>query len=62
MKVEQFGYLSPEAVSLRQRDGIPPWGVHPCEVDSIAPEPGTAFHASWMQAKRFRAEIEADTE
>lgn len=58
MKVEQFAYMSPEAVALRRRDGIPPWGLHPCEVDSVQPEPGSPFHSAWMEAKRFRAEIE----
>lgn len=59
MKVEQHRYLSPEAVELRRRDGVPPWGVHPCEVDSLRPEPGAPLHRAWREARRLRAEIEA---
>lgn len=62
MKVTQYPYLSPEASRLRERDGVPPWDVHPCEVDSIdpPPAPGTAFHVAWLEASRMRAELEAD--
>lgn len=63
MKVEQYEYLSPEAIVLRQRDGTPPWGVHVCEVDACAnsARPGTSgFYTSWLEASRLRAEIEAD--
>lgn len=59
MKVKQHPYLSPEARRLRERDNTPPWGVHPCEVDSIEPPAdGTAFHAAWMEAASLRQEIE----
>ena len=63
MKVEQFPYLSAEAMELRRRDGVPPWGVHVCEVDSLATngtrtDDGTAFHAAWLEAKHLRDEIE----
>lgn len=58
MKVAQYPYLSPEASRLRERDGVPPWGVHPCEVDSVSPAPGTALHAAWLEACRMRTELE----
>lgn len=60
MKVEQHDYLSPEAVELRRRDGIPPWGVHPCEVDSIDPDTLASgpFRDAWREASRLRREIE----
>jgi hypothetical protein len=63
MKVEQHPYCSPEAMRLRHRDGIPPWGCHPCEVDSLPePEPGdaTPFACAWRAAAALRAEIEAE--
>lgn len=60
MKIEQHKYLSPAAVELRQRDGVPPWGVHPCEVDSLkgAPDDSTAFAAGLRQARELRRAIE----
>lgn len=59
MIVEQHPYLSPQAVELRQRDGIPPWGVHPCEVDSLQrPSQAGPFRDAWRQAWRLRREIE----
>lgn len=62
MKVEQHAYLSPKAMALRRRDGIPPWGVHPCEVDAlaltVADDDAGAFATAWREAARLRAEIE----
>jgi hypothetical protein len=61
MKIEQHDYLSAEAKRLRQRDGVPPWGVHPCEVESLrkfAGDPGV-FGNAWREADRLRREIEA---
>jgi hypothetical protein len=61
MKVEQFPYLSPEAMELRRRDGIPPWGVHPCEVDSLEePKQHGPFRDAWREAMRMRREIESE--
>ena len=37
MKVKQHPYLSPEARALRERDNVPPWSIHPCEVDHFGP-------------------------
>lgn len=63
MMVKQHAYLSPAAKALRQRDGIPPWGVHPCEVDTLNnTAPGTVFHAELQQARELRHQIEAGTE
>lgn len=60
MRVEQHSYLSAEGLRLRRRDGTPPWGVHPCEVDSVADmETRGAFWQSLQEARRLRAEIEA---
>lgn len=62
MKIKQHLYLSPEAVQLRQRDGIPPWGVHPCELDSLdSPASSGAFYASWREATELRAALEGKT-
>lgn len=62
MKVQQHTYLSPAAAALRQRDGIPPWGVHPCEVDSLkTTPPGTVFYAELQQARELRHQIEGGT-
>ena len=60
MKVEQFAYLSPEAQRLRKRDRIPPWSVHPCEVDSLgtAQPDGSIFYLAWQQASSIRNELE----
>jgi len=61
-KIEQHPYLSPAADKLRQRDGTPPWGVHVCEVDSLASLPSdgaNAFGAALADARRLREEIEA---
>jgi hypothetical protein len=62
MKVAQFPYLSTEAIALRRRDGIPPWGVHPCEVDALGDpdqcDPGP-FRDALEAAIALRAEIEA---
>lgn len=62
MKVQQFGYLSPGAKALRSRDGIPPWGIHVCEVDSLG-APGDGDHSPFAQLLReafaLRAELEA---
>ncbi|MDR7136166.1 hypothetical protein J2X06_003384 [Lysobacter niastensis] len=60
MKVAQHPYLSSDARRLRERDGTPPWGIHPCEVDSVSPQPGTVFHAAWIDASRIRAELEVE--
>lgn len=63
MKVKQHPYLSPEARALRQRDGTPPWGVHPCEVDAFSSHDDsvqtTAFAQSLREARQLRKEIEA---
>lgn len=63
MKIAQFPYLSLEARKLRARDGTPPWGVHPCEVDAVASsiterETGP-FVDSFHEAARLRAELES---
>lgn len=60
MRIEQFDYLSHEAMELRRQDGTKPWEVHLCEVDSLAgyPEDGTPFGESLAQARRLRDEIE----
>lgn len=58
MKVPQFDYCSPQAMELRLRDGIKPWELHPCEVDSfIGWRPG-----EWPEldrARELRKQIEA---
>ncbi|HRP94904.1 MAG TPA: hypothetical protein PL143_01510 [Rhodocyclaceae bacterium] len=61
MKVPQFDYCSPQAMKLRQQDNTPPWGVHVCEVDSLAgfDVDGSAFGQSLAEARRLRAELEA---
>lgn len=60
MQVEQHGYLSPEALALRERDGIPPWGVHVCEVDALTePTHAGPFRDAWREAARLRREIES---
>lgn len=62
MIVEQFAYLSPAAMELRRRDGIPPWGVHPCEVGHFTgwPDDGAGVFAVALRAAReLRASIEA---
>jgi hypothetical protein len=60
MKIAQYRYLSPEARALRKRDGVPPWGVHPCEVAALAGmEPNqTAFYAQWLAAVEMRRQLE----
>lgn len=60
MKIEQHPYLSPAAVELRHRDGVPPWGVHPCEVDSLATFKAdtSPFGESLRQARELRDELE----
>lgn len=61
MKVQQFDYLSAEAMTLRRRDGTPPWAPHICELDSLAaPDPGdtSAFAHSYREAAALRREIE----
>lgn len=62
MKVEQFPYMSKEASELRRRDGIPPWGCHVCELDSLGDvaNNGAAFYGEWLAAKALRAELEAE--
>lgn len=65
MIVEQHDYLSPQAIELRRRDGVPPWGCHPCEVDSLAGtigDHGSAFAMAWREAARLRREIESTGE
>lgn len=63
MKVKQHNYLSPAAMALRQRDAIPPWSVHPCEVDSLKETaPGTVFYSELQQARELRRQIEAGAE
>ena len=63
MKVKQYPYLSPEANELRHRDGIPLWGVHPCEVDHLRKSQEAAPNA-WLpwpefdEASALRDEIE----
>ena len=62
MQVEQHGYLSPESIPLRERDGTPPWGVHVCEVDvteAAAMQTNSVFRTAWREASRLRREIEA---
>lgn len=59
VRVKQYPYLSPEALGLRKRDGIPPWGFHPCEVDDCRPEPGEDVNLHWQTAANLRDEIEA---
>lgn len=61
MKIEQHPYLSPQASELRHRDGIPPWGVHPCEVDSLPAkvEGRTVFAAELAAARELRRQLEA---
>lgn len=64
MRVEQFPYLSTEAKALRRRDGTPPWGCHPCEVDSLAGtigDRGSAFAMAWREASRLRRALEDNT-
>lgn len=60
-KVKQHPYLSTEAIALRRRDGIPPWGVHVCEVDSLAhlPDDGSIFARALADARALRDEIES---
>jgi hypothetical protein len=47
-------------MALRRRDGVPPWGVHPCEVDALdqVAGDGTAFSEALRQARALRAVIE----
>lgn len=61
MKVKQFKYLSPEAKKLRTRDGTPPWGVHPCEVDDLKERMGeaTAFGDELRNAAEIRRQLES---
>jgi hypothetical protein len=62
MKVPQYRYLSAEAQRLRARDGTPPWAPHICELDDLAgvkPD-STAFAVALAEARRMRAELEAD--
>ena len=60
MRVQQHPYCSPAAMELRRRDGTPPSGVHPCEVDSLAPvPPGDPLRAAWAEAARQRKELDA---
>lgn len=60
-KVPQHDYCSPQAMKLRAQDGTPPWGVHICELDSLADfdEDDSAFGRSLAEARRLRAELEA---
>jgi len=60
MKVEQFPYLAPEAMQLRRRDGVMPWQVHPCEVDTFWDWPPGEW-AALDEARALRDEIEATT-
>ena len=62
MKVTQHRYLSPEACALRRRDGVPPWGVHPCEVNSLAKlkDNTTVFGAHLLAAAEMRRRLEAE--
>ena len=63
MQVEQHGYLSPESIALRERDGTPPWGVHVCEVDAteaVAMQTNSVFRTAWREAARLRREIEGN--
>lgn len=61
MKVKQYPYLSPQAVELRRRDGIPPWSIHVCEVECFEPieevEPAT-FRAEVLRVKALRDALE----
>lgn len=60
MIVEQFPYMSPEAWELRRRDGIPPWSLHPCEVDSILDvPPASLFAAEVAKARAIRDALES---
>jgi hypothetical protein len=61
MKIEQFPYCSPKAMEARRRDGVPPWGAHPCECDSLGePDPTdrSPFAESLREAWRLRRELE----
>lgn len=65
MKIPQHPYLSREAVELRRRDGIPPWGVHVCEVEHLRElvekgNIGPAMRESWHEAERIKREIEGE--
>ena len=62
MKIEQHRYLSLEASVLRRRDGVPPWGCHPCEVDSLAKlkDNTTVFGAHLLAAAEMRRRLEAE--
>lgn len=61
MKVKQFKYLSPEAKKLRTRDGTPPWGVHPCEVDHLKDmaDVPNALGSAWHEAAEIRRQLES---
>lgn len=60
MKIKQHPYLSAEAKALRARDGIPPWGVHPCEVDALRQHKAdnSVFGDSLRAAAEMRRQLE----
>ena len=60
MKIKQFPYLSPESNALRARDGIPPWGAHPCEVDALRQHKAdiSVFGDSLRAAAEMRRQLE----
>jgi hypothetical protein len=59
--LSQHRYMSPEAMELRRQDGVPPWSVHPCEVESLG-QPDPADQSPFAEALRaawaLRREIE----
>lgn len=61
-KIKQFPYRSPEAKRLRRRDGVPPWGVHVCEVDDFdgytERHADSPFMQSLRAARALRRELE----
>lgn len=59
MKVEQYVYCGTEAMALRRRDGTPPWGVHPSEVDTFRDWPAGRWQAL-DDARALRDEIERE--
>ncbi len=62
MRIKQHDYLAPGANRLRRRDGVPPWGLHVCEVDDFdgytERHADSPFMQSLRAARALRRELE----
>lgn len=59
MKVEQKPF---PAMAERRADGVPPWGVHVCELDALAPpdpDDNGPFAVAYREAAALRERIES---